>query len=514
MCVLKNALPHLSLHVSINEVGLQVLQLSLPSLPGKFSIAMAPSYATTKENGELIYHHPTQRHVKIPPMDLLTLLFESEHSASTDDSVLHFEAADRENNVTKAQLRGLLQNIAHGLRHKYGIGKDGPNKDTITVVSFGQILIPALLYGVIAAGGIYSAASPSSTVSELARQVKIAKSSLVICGSEHIEVARAAAKECRLPEQSVLILESTNGNWRLESLDGKVNALSKSKLKWRKILDEQALKESLIVILWSSGTTGMPKGVMLSHQNLVAETYLTSLSGREWVAKEMEKGTFEPVELTTLAHLPISHIAGLFGYLVAPIYAGGTVIWMRKYEWTELIQNLKTYKITSFYTVPSIWLRISKSADVGDLLKSLEGAATGAAPMDENLQRASNKAIGNDRAFIGQTWGLSETTGAVTAIPKGEVDLSGCIGFILPTVELRMVDEEFRDVEPGQEGEFLVRSPLVTNGYYGNHEATKDAFVGEWFRTGDVGVLRNGKFYVVDRRKVYTMTEGLVTGSC
>ena len=90
--------------------------------------------------------------------------------------------------------------------------------------------------------------------------------------------------------------------------------------------------------------------------------------------------------------------------------------------------------------------------------------------MDGVLQKASNEKIGDGKtsAMIGQTWGLSETTGAVTAIPKGESDDTGCIGFILPTVELRMVDEEFRDVEPGQEGEFLVRSPLVTRGYFDN----------------------------------------------
>ncbi|KAI5357708.1 Putative AMP-dependent synthetase/ligase, AMP-binding, AMP-binding enzyme domain, ANL [Septoria linicola] len=463
---------------------------------------------------ERIYHHPTQRHVELPPMDLLTLLFESEHSAALDDTVLHFEANDPENKITKSQLSILTQNIAHGLRHKYGIGKDGPNNDTVTVISHGQILVPALLYGIIAAGGVYSAASPSSTVSELARQVKIGKSNLIVCGAEHRDVAAKAAKECGLPAQNVLLLDSTKGAWRFDSLEGNVNALSKSKLKWRQIFDPVKLKASLIVILWSSGTTGLPKGVKLSHTNLVAETYLTSLSGREWAAKEMEKGTFEPKELTTLAHLPISHIAGLFGYLIGPIYAGATVIWMRKYRWDELLKHLKHYQVTSFYTVPSIWLRISKSPEITDHLSNLEAAATGAAPMDSVLQQASNSRITDSagkqkQTFIGQTWGLSETTGAVTAIPKGEVDLSGCIGYILPTVELRMVDEDFRDVEPGQEGEILIRSPLVTNGYYDNPEATKAAFHGDWFCSGDIGILRDGKFYVVDRKKELLKYKGL-----
>lgn len=355
----------------------------------------------------------------------------------------------------------------------------------------------------IAAGGVYSAASPSSTVSELARQVKIGKSNLIICGVEHVDVASKAAQECGLPLKNVLVLDSTHGKWSLRSVEGDVDALSKKKQRWRQVFNPAVLKSSLIVILWSSGTTGLPKGVMLSHANLVAETYLISLSGREWAAKEMEKGTFEAKEYHTLAHLPISHIAGLFGYLIAPMYSGGTVYWMRKYEWNELLRNLKKYKITAFYTVPSIWLRISKSTEVTDHFQHVEGASTGAAPMDSKLQQTANKRLADGKStFIGQTWGLSETTGAVTAPLKDSPDNTGSIGYILPNVEIRVVDDDYRDVEEGHEGELLIRSPLVTNGYYDNSEATKASFHGEWFCTGDIGVVRDGKFYVVDRKKV------------
>jgi acyl-CoA synthetase (AMP-forming)/AMP-acid ligase II len=87
-------------------------------------------------------------------------------------------------------------------------------------------------------------------------------------------------------------------------------------------------------------------------------------------------------------------------------------------------------------------------------------------------------------------------------MPKGESDDTGSISPILPCVDLRLVDEDFRDVEPGKEGELVVRSVLVTNGYFDNPQATKEAFHGEWFLTGDIGVMRQGKFYVVDRKKV------------
>ncbi|KIW32181.1 uncharacterized protein PV07_03742 [Cladophialophora immunda] len=454
-----------------------------------------------------IYRNPEKPILDVPKLDLLTLLFETEHSVAQDDTVLHQEAANPSNKITKKDLLNLTQRIAHGLRHHYGVGASGPNKDVITVISYGQPLVPAAFYGTIAAGGVYSAASPSSTVADLARQVTVGTSRLIICGSEHKDVATQAAKQCNLPLERVLVLDSSP-SWSLTSIDGRTNVLSDQTLKWERITDHAALKKSLIVILWSSGTTGLPKGVMISHENLVQEVVVTSMAGREWAAKQIEAGK-ELKPYRTLAHLPISHIAGLFGYLVAPFYSGGLVVWMRKYEWKQLLKYVKDYEITALYTVPSIYLRISKSPEVQDHFKSLDAATTGAAPMDGDLQTAANAKLGQGETFIGQTWGLSETTGAVTMMPRGQSDTTGSISPILPNVELRMVDENYNDVEPGQEGEMLVRSPLVTQGYFNNPQATKEAFHDGWFCTGDIGILRNGKFYIVDRKKELLKYKGL-----
>lgn len=434
---------------------------------------------------------------------------DSEQGVAQPDTVLHVDANDPSNRLTKADLIDLTQRIAHGLRTHYSVGAQGPNKDVVTVMSYGQIMVPAVFFGVVAAGGIYSAASPSSTVSELARQISIGNSNLIICSAEHRDVVTAAARQCRVPLERVLVLESSPRR-TLVSLGTNRNVVSAEKLAWQRITDPKALKDSVITILWSSGTTGLPKGVQLSHLNLVAETVIVNYFGRRWAAAEMEKGTFQPMEYRTLGHLPISHIAGLFGYLCMPVYNGGTVYWMRRYKWADLLKYAKEYKITAFYTVPSIFLRISKSPEVQDHFKYVEAASTGAAPMDAQLQQASNRRLGNGQdTYIGQTWGLSETTGAVTAPVKGEFDITGSISPILPNVELRIVDDDYKDVEPGQEGELLIRSPLVMNGYYNNEQATKEAFVdlkdggGKWFCSGDIGVIRDGKFYVVDRKKVW-----------
>lgn len=175
---------------------------------------------------------------------------------------------------------------------------------------------------------------------------------------------------------------------------------------------------------------------MISHENMAQEVYLLSLPGRAWAAKQIEAGK-ELKPFRTIGHLPISHIAGLFGYLVIPFYSGGVVFWMRKYEWAKLLKYVKQYEITQFYTVPSIFLRISKSPDVKDHFKTVDGASTGAAPMDGVLQTAANAKLGQGDIFIGQTWGLSETTGAVTMMPRGQSDVTGSIGLVMQNVELR-----------------------------------------------------------------------------
>lgn len=176
---------------------------------------------------------------------------------------------------------------------------------------------------------------------------------------------------------------------------------------------------------------------MLSHLNLVAELYIPTAQAREWAAPLIAAGTPMP-EMRALAHLPIAHIAGVIGYLAAPVLAGATVYWMRKFEWKVFLEYNKKYKITSMYTVPSIFLRIAKSPDVTDHFEYVEAASTGAALMDEDLQRAANKKLGKGgTTFIGQTWGLSETTGAVTAMPKGEMDDTGSISPILPNMQMR-----------------------------------------------------------------------------
>lgn len=208
-------------------------------------------------------------------------------------------------------------------------------------------------------------------------------------------------------------------------------------------------------------------------------------------------------EYRTLAHLPAAHVAGCQGYFVNPPVAGGTTYWMEKFDFPKFLEHSKQLRITMLFTVPPIYLLISKSPAVTDQFQTMVHAVSGAAPMGAALQSAAQKRLGCN---ISQTWGLSETTGSVTVLPWHASDLTGSVSPLMPNMRLRIVDDAGKDVEEGVEGEFLMKGPVVTTGYFENPAADKEAFTADgWFKTGDIGLIRNRLLYISDRKKVYTL---------
>jgi 4-coumarate--CoA ligase len=222
---------------------------------------------------------------------------------------------------------------------------------------------------------------------------------------------------------------------------------------------------------------------------------------KDWIAEESPD-----FEYRTLAHLPTAHIAGIQGYLFNPFYMGGKVYWMPRFSWPEFLEYNQKYHVTFFFTVPPIYLLIAKSPDVKNQFQSLQIAISGAAPLGKELQQAASAKLG---CSVSQTWGLSETTGSATVMPIGIDDDTGSVSPLIPNMLARIVDDDGKDVEPGQPGEVLVKGPVVCKGYYKNDAANKEAFTGDWFHTGDIAEFRNGLFYIVDRKKELIKYKGM-----
>lgn len=155
---------------------------------------------------------------------------------------------------------------------------------------------------------------------------------------------------------------------------------------------------------------------MLSHFNMVAQLFVPNVHARQHVADSVARGEPAPSPMSTLAHVPIAHIAGVHGYLVAPMYSNGTVYWMGNFLWSDFLRYFQKYKLTALFSVPSIYLRIAKDPTVTDHFDHLEMALCGAAPMDAALQNAASAKLGRGKVKIGATWGLSETTVSLPSI--------------------------------------------------------------------------------------------------
>jgi acyl-coenzyme A synthetase/AMP-(fatty) acid ligase len=195
-------------------------------------------------------------------------LLEYEACRAEEDSPVHAEAHDPNYVITKAQARNITRQFSHFLRHNYDIGSSGPNKDVVVSVSTGQSALACLFLAVVGAEGIYSAASPASTPADLARQIKDGPGKVLVCSEDLLSLGEAAAKAAGLPRRNLLILKSYP-SIELYSADGSTKCDFKQGHEWPRITTLTELENRTICILYSSGTTGLPKGTMLASDALI-----------------------------------------------------------------------------------------------------------------------------------------------------------------------------------------------------------------------------------------------------
>ena len=258
-------------------------------------------------------------------------------------------------------------------------------------------------------------------------------------------------------------------------------------------LAEQAevdVHEDVMVLPYSSGTTGLPKGVMLSHFNLVANIVQT-----EPILE------IRPAEERVIAVLPFFHIYGMQVLMNAVIARGGTVVTMPRFDLEEFLSLVQDHEITIAYLVPPIVLALAKHPMIDRFdLSSLRLVFSGAAPLGAEIAVEASTRIGCD---VSQGYGMTELSPVTHATPMGGFK-PGSIGITVPNTEVRVVDPETgNDLGIDEDGELWIRGPQVMKGYLNNPAATAQTIDEDgWLHTGDIGhVDSDGHFYIVDRLK-------------
>ncbi|GGE86743.1 long-chain-fatty-acid--CoA ligase [Mycetocola zhadangensis] len=253
------------------------------------------------------------------------------------------------------------------------------------------------------------------------------------------------------------------------------------------------------IIQYTSGTTGLPKGAVLTHANLLAN----AVQARAWTP------TITHVGCTIYAVLPMFHAYGLTLCLTFAMSLGARLVLFPKFDPDLVLKAAKKHPPTFLPAVPPIAERLLARAKEKDIsLQGLEIGITGAMALPHDLVVPFEEATGG---YLIEGYGLSECSPVLMANPVSDGRKAGTVGLPLPSTEIRIVDPEDPtvDVEPGTPGELLVRGPQVFSGYYRKPEETNAVFVGGWFRTGDIVTMDSDGFVsVVDRIKELIITGG------
>jgi acyl-CoA synthetase (AMP-forming)/AMP-acid ligase II len=390
--------------------------------------------------------------------------------------------------ITHGQLAAYVDRVAANL-HARGLRKG----DVVAVFCPNTPWFPVVFHGIAAAGCVMSPINSLYTPDEIAFQLRDSGAKVLITISMFMDRAGAAVEQS--PVDEVIVLDGMEGHANLFDLLG-ADAPS--------VQVDFHPAEDLVTLPYSSGTTGLPKGVMLTHRNLVANVAQTR--------PLINLGEDERI----IAVLPFFHIYGLTVLMNQGLQWGATVVTLPRFDLDDFLRTIQDHKITRAFVAPPILVALAKHPLVDQYdLSSLRSILSGAAPLDESLALAVEQRLrkGADIGVtVAQGYGMTELSPVSHTTPDegrepagvtGDVP-KGSVGYAVPNTECRLVDPGTgEDAAPGERGELWIRGPQVMKGYLNNAEATAGTVDAEgWLHTGDVAIVDDHGFYtVVDRVK-------------
>lgn len=408
----------------------------------------------------------------LPPVVLPEITITAQILSRADELADQVAITDGANSsYTYAQLSDAIHRLAGGLQAR-GFGPG----DCVGIMAPNVPEYAIVFHGAAVAGAAVTTINPTYGAEEVAFQLNDAGARMLITIPMFLDVAKEAIKGTGVTE--IVVMGEADGVPSLKSLFGEPI--------------EQVpvdLHDHVVVLPYSSGTTGLPKGVMLTHYNLVANN------------AQLEHVLAYGDDEVALAVLPFFHIYGMQVLMNSLLYEGVTVVTMPRFDMQAALELIQKEKITRFFAVPPIVLGLAKAPIVDQYdLSSLRQIFSGAAPLGADIAAECEARVGCE---VVQGYGMTELSPVSHCTAEGDFR-PGSSGVTISNTETRIVDPETGKDQPvGERGELWVRGPQVMKGYLNNEKATAETIDSDgWLHTGDVAIVdEHHHVAIVDRIK-------------
>ncbi|KAK4191557.1 putative 4-coumarate--CoA ligase [Podospora australis] len=463
----------------------------------------------------------------IPRCSLQQYIFGSVNGPLPDSQAFVDPERPDTNFITQTNYRLLSKRVALGLQ-KAGL----KNGERVLIFSGNNLFFPSVFLGVLMAGGIFTGANPTMVPRELAYQLRDSDATFMFVAEAALKTALEAAKEVGLPRDRIFVFGGKTPD--APELIGSANPApgvrgrAEGTRHWTELLagnlsqaqnwswQEPANPEETTCCLnYSSGTTGVPKGVEISHYSYVANSVGVIHVNR--LDPEFEK---KQPRQRMVCFLPLYHAYGQTYFVATMPHLRTPVYIMAGFDFVKLLEYIQKFRITTLACVPPIVVLFAKHPLTKNYdLSSVESIGSGAAPLGLEVSKEAQKFLPSVES-VRQGWGMTEVTcTAMTWDPTSNIGSSQGVGEMNPNCKAKLMsaDGKTEILKAGERGELWVSGPTLMRRYWKKPEATADTIVvdsdgARWLKTGDIAYVEKyepgGIFHIVDRSKELIKVKG------